>query len=186
MTWIRFFCQEGNGGESKLYKNIRSGAQTLGTFKISDTTIILQHKRRHYCYVLNFMFEMPLGTLTTKYGKIKDTILAFFWVSSFIRLFWPVFGGTWGPLCCIGCHWTAIGAPLVTFRGAWGRPWSVIGLHRSPLKVQSDTFWCHWKHFGRHFAISATHESILASHLSCFCWEENASWSIQSVRKPNY
>jgi len=31
--------------------------------KISDTTIILQPKGHHYRDFLNFMFEMPLGTL---------------------------------------------------------------------------------------------------------------------------
>jgi len=52
-----------------------------------------------------------------------------FGVLGFTGLFWPVFGGLWGPLGCLGCLWTAIGAPFVTL----GRLWGVIGLHLSPL-----------------------------------------------------
>ena len=46
--------------------------------KISDTTIILQPKGRHYRDVLNFMFEMPLGTLKLRYCILKDAIIAIF------------------------------------------------------------------------------------------------------------
>ena len=74
-------------------------------------------------------------------------------VFGFIGLFWPVFGSLWEPLGCLGCLWTAIGAPFVTygvplghlwrviwapfvaFGGQLGRLWGVLGLHLTPVGV---------------------------------------------------
>jgi len=112
--------------------------------KISDTTIILQPKGRHYRDVLKFMFAMPLGTLKCGYWILKDASMAFLRVLGFIGLFWPVFGGLLGPLGCLGCLWTAIEALFVTSGGPSGRLWSVIGFHLSPLGFHWDAFGRHW------------------------------------------
>ena len=88
---------------------------------------------------------MPLGTLEWGYWFLKDASMAIFWVSGFIGLCWLVFGGLWGPLGCLGCLWTAIGALFVTSGAPLGRLWRIIGLH--------------WDAFGRHWG------SILRGHL---------------------
>jgi len=62
-----------------------------------------------------------------------------------------VFGDLWGPLGCLGCLWTAIGAPFVTFGGSNGAPlernWAPFVASGGPL----DAFGGHWGHLRRHF-----------------------------------
>jgi len=74
-------------------------------------------------------------------------------ILGFIVLFWFVFGGLWGPLGCLGCLWTAMGARFVTFGVSTGRLWGIIGLHLSPLGIHWGAFGSHWGHFGAHLAI---------------------------------
>jgi len=52
-----------------------------------------------------------------------------------LGVFWPAVGGLWGPLDCLVCLWTVIGASFVTFGVPLGRLWVIIGLHLSPVGV---------------------------------------------------
>jgi len=71
--------------------------------------------------------------------------------SMFHWALWPVFGGLWEPLGCLGCLRTAMGLHLSPFGGLLGRLWGVIGLHLSPLGVHWGAFGSHWGSLRDHF-----------------------------------
>jgi len=111
--------------------------------KISDRTIILQPKGRHYRDFLNFMFEMPLGTLKLHpKGRHYRIFLSFKfhwallaclrWSLGTLGLPWVPLDGHWGSICHL---WGSMGVPLarrwapfVAFGAPFWRLWLSLGV----------------------------------------------------------
>jgi len=111
-----------------------------------------------------------------------------FWVSGFFGLFWPVFGGLWEPLGCLGCLRTAIGAPFVTFGDPLGHLWGGIGLHLSPLGVHWGSICRLWDSICRLWGStlrSDSHDFWLLLTLNTFKTKlVFVNWKKRAIKRP--
>jgi len=122
---------------------------------------------------------MPLGTFSLGNWFLKDAIMATFWVLFSLGSFGLSSVVFWRPLGCLGCLWTAIGAPFLTFRESIGAPlerhWAPFVACGASIGRLSGSLGVTFGYLGHHFERNFSYCSDLKTFedLYIFVWRNN-------------